>query len=240
MKTRQFLWLVTTAVCFTFATVFAETANFDIGGTKISAPSPEGYFRCDGKNPKFDGIMRSSIPVTNRLLAVYSTEDSLARLLAGQFPKDGRSFMLQSSMQFDSVKVSPAHFSAFKESFRSQVSATDKELNALFSKIGESASTEISEAINNPTKFKIGDTVMLGVFDETTESVCYTSLMKAQFVNPSTKNSVEYVTVTAACSLHLRDKMVSLYCSTRYLDKTDFNWVRSNLTNWRDAILSAN
>lgn len=229
-----------TVAWFTSATVFAETANFDIGGTKISVPSPEGFFRCDGKNPKFDGIMRSSIPASNRLLAVYSTEDSLARLLSGQFPKDGRSFMLQSSMQFDSVKVSPSDFSAFKASFRSQVSATDKKLSALFSEIGDTATAKISEAINSATTFRIGENVMLGVFDETTESVCYTSFIKAQVVNSQTKNKVDYVTVTAGCTLHLRDKMVYLYSSTRYHEKADFDSVRSSLVKWRDSILSAN
>jgi hypothetical protein len=74
----------------------AEAQTVVVGGTTIALPSPEGFFRYDGKNTKVDSLEQQLVPKSNRLLAAFGSEEMLAEVLADRFPAKGRWFNAQS------------------------------------------------------------------------------------------------------------------------------------------------
>ena len=240
MKNLFNLWPLVFCVVASVNLTRAETHVLDVGGTPIRLPEPIGFFRCDGKTNEFDQLQRSFIPASNRLLAAFGSEDDLAQILTGALPALERNFTAQSSNSYDSDNISSSGFNQLKKGMRSQLDEGREKMRDVLASIENSGSSSISTAVDSSTIFKFGDMVMLGVFDETPDSICFSTLIKGRIEAPKLGKPAEWVSIAAGCTLHVRNKIIYLYCTSKYRGKGDIEWARSNLAKWRDSVLAAN
>jgi hypothetical protein len=241
MDTLRTLGLLAFCAALSFDAARGETHGFNVGGTPITIPAPVAFFRCDGKNNEIDQLHRSFVPASNRLLAVFGSEDALAQTLTGAFPIMDRSFAAQSSQKFDSLVVSSSAFKTLKAELRPMLQAADRKLfSGVLDEIENKASSVLSSVSQTSMKLKFGETVMLGVFDETPNSFCFSTLTKGQLGDSKFAKPSEAVVISAGCTLHVCSKIIYLYCHSTYREKGDIEWARSNLTKWRDAVIAAN
>ena len=217
-----------------------ETATVYIADTPIALPTPEGFFRYDGKSAKVDQLQQSSLAASNRLLASFGSEDDLALTLTGAHPKLERYFHAQSVKKLEEISMTPARFTEMKTAFPKSIDSTRQKLGDMFAEIESSTSSTLSKELQKRTDFKVGEMISLGVFDETPDSISFSMLTKYRLTAEDRGKPVEGVSIVAACALNLRNRVIYLYCTSNYRDKRDIEWARSNVKKWRDEVLAVN
>jgi hypothetical protein len=239
MKTiRLRLPVLVAALFLVCQTAAADTNTVYVGDTAILLPSPKGFFRYDGKNSKIDNLEQSLLPSSNRLLAIFGSEENLADVLVGRFPKVERQFNAQSMRSLESLTVTQAFFNELKPGLRETFSAQsgNENFRDVIKEVETNASSAISAVSHLSANLKIGEMISLGVFDDTKDSLCFSALAKVQ-VSTSTNS---YVTVIGCCIIRVSDRVFYLYSMSLYRDKSDIEWARRSIQRWRDAVLKAN
>ncbi|MEI7820799.1 MAG: hypothetical protein WCK55_07765 [Verrucomicrobiota bacterium] len=208
----------------------AETPTVTIGGTIISLPPPVGFFRYDGKSSIIDKIEQRLLPASNRLLAAFGSEETLAEVLIDHIPKIERHFSAQSVRELESLDVPQAGFAEMRPGIRDAFTPQSGKYSSIIKEL-ESNASSISSAV-----LKIGEMIPLRIFDDTKESICFSMLCKVQ-VDTIPRS---YVSIVAGAVVRVRNRIFYLYASVPYHDKADIEWARRSVQQWRDDVLKAN
>lgn len=235
---------ITSLRLFVFAVVFlfasqvthSQIPTVSVGGNSIALPPPEGFFRYDGKSARVDAVEQNLLPKTNRLLAVFGLEEVLADVLSDRFPKIGRHFSAQTERSLEVMTISPSLFAEFKPEMRNPITAQLEIYREAAKEIENNAASAAYAQTGILAKLRIGETIPLGIFDETKESLCFSMLSKAQISGIAGS----YVTITACCVINVKDRLFYLYSSSPYREKADIEWARRSVQRWRDAVLKSN
>lgn len=210
--------------------------SFTIGDATLSIPAPPGFVRIDGKNKEWDAMMARFVPPSNRFLCTFGTPKDLSDLQAGKFPTSPQSFQLQTFIKAEKMTVSIKDFEQAKEEIRKM-------------NIGETMKTEAQNMVNKanssiqkqtgvPVDLKIGETRQLGVFDETDTSISFAAVMN---LGVSAANQSQNVTMfMAGCTVVVKGKILFLYSYAESTQPGAEEWVKKNVTDWKESILAAN
>lgn len=236
MKPARLRWTILIAALVLAARIAgADTATISVGGSAIVLPSPEGFFRFDGKSTKVDSFEQRLLPAGNRMLARFGSEETLAEVLIDHFPKIGRHFSAQSRRSFETIVITPALFNEMKSEMRKSLVASEAYREAI-KELEANAFSATAPPFQPPMTLKVGEMIALGIFEETNESLCFSMLSKVQV---STRPD-SYVSIVAVCTLRVGDRLFYLSSSSPYHDKSDIVWARRSVQRWRDAVLKAN
>jgi hypothetical protein len=222
--------LVVACLFLTARIANAEDATISVGGTSIALPAPEGFFRYDGKSAKIDALEQRLLAASNRLLAAFGSEETLADVLLDHLPKIERQFRAQSERSLESVTVTPVSFNKMKPEIRNTVSSQAAKYHSLAKDIEASASIAIGSTLT------IGEAIPLGVFDETTDSLCFSMLMKVKIAAISDSE----VSIVTCCVIRVSNRVLYLTANSPYRDRSDIEWARRSVQRWRDAVIQAN
>ena len=210
--------------------LWAGTDAISVGGTTISLPPPEGFFRYDGKSAKVDSFEQRLVPPTNRLLAAFGSEETLAEVLMDHLPKSERHFAAESERSLESRDITPSFFAASKPSLRKTVSSPlDEKYRSVIKEIESNWSSDIGASL------RLGEMIPLGFFDDTSDSLCFSALTKVQVET----TSQSYVSIAACCVIRVRNRAFYLFADSPYHDKSDIEWARRSVKRWRDAVFKA-
>jgi hypothetical protein len=215
------------AVLFPLALFSAEEAK--IGDVTIKVPAPSGFVRYDGLNERIDGVMLQMVPKTNRLLLMFATPKDAALAKKGKPEELGRYMMLQTFRAAEDMKLSAKEFGQVVEGVEAQFASSEK---------AEQLQDEVNAQLKktkDAKDLKVGETVMLGVYQKTEYSVDMGMLIKAQVRNE------EPTPMAAAFSIiRLREKVLYLYVYSGYYAAEDIAWTRKTVKEWREAVVAAN
>jgi hypothetical protein len=155
-----------------------------VGEREIILPSPPGYFRFDGWDEELNRAFEESVPESNRLLAVFASEQDVARVRQNESPKFERHLRAESYRELEDM-ITSTEFEELESGFR-----TDSEFT---------------------------------VFDETQDSIVFS--IKSGGVGGVVK---------------VRDRVILLLCYSEDTGRSDTNWMKATVKQWRDKILAAN
>jgi hypothetical protein len=207
--------------------VSADDTTVSVGGTSITLPAPEGFFRYDGKSAKIDTFVQKPLAASGiRLLAIFGSEETLADVLLDQFPKIARNFSAQTPVSLESSQFTSTSFSEMKPELRNTLSSMK------YRDLANEVETSIHATLG--TSLTVGEMIPLGIFGDTGDSVCFSMLTKMQLA------SVSYISVVACSIVRVNNRLVYLYASSLYRQKSDIDWARQSVQQWRDAVLKAN
>lgn len=236
---KQVALLLLSAVTILFSVAAVEEpTTFRIANTSVRIPSPNGFYRYDGKDAQVDTIARRLVG-NNRLLAAYSSGKDLEQVLHGHYPKLERSFTAQTDPKLEAIEFDRELLSLLKDKLRHDFSDGLKSYGPTIKEVEAdgSAAAALSQRL---TALKLGEMIPLGIFDETPDSVCFSMIIKAQAVSGGPDQPPPYTGVSAVCMTRVDNRILSLGCGSQYRSKSDIMWARSSLQEWRNSILSAN
>jgi hypothetical protein len=217
--------------CSRGATPSATTDAISVGGTVISLPAPDGFFRYDGKSAKVDTFEQQFVSATNRLLATFGSEETLGGVLKDQVPQSERHFAAESERSLETRDITASLFAQLKPSLRRTVSSPlDEKYRSVIEEMESNASSSAGASI------RLGEIISLGVFDDTSDSLCFSAFTKAE----ADTTSQSYVSIIACCAIRVKNRVFYLYANAPYRDKSDIEWARRSAQRWRDAVLKAN
>jgi len=176
---------------------------------------------------------------SDHLLAAFSSEDDLAAVLSGRFPRLQRHFVAGTDPNLETVTFDPELFGLLKQHLRSEYAGSLEKYRETITEIEKRGSSIVTLS----PKFaglKIGDLIPLGAFDETKDSICFSMLVRTEVASSNGKDKVNTVAVSAVSMTIVRERLLALTCGAMYRDKADIEWARHSLQRWRDRILTAN
>ncbi|MBN2182244.1 MAG: hypothetical protein JW715_10045 [Sedimentisphaerales bacterium] len=226
------------ALCFLLLTQQTQSAEITVGDQTISIPSPSGFTEISSISPETVQLFENMCPPTNRLLAIFVTEDDAGLLIldkAGQF----NSYMLvQSSKEMEAISFTKYQFKEIREMLRSQFDSMFEERRDLIDKLTDQTSHALSNRFNEEIDFDVGDIVPLGIDSETASSITASLLGKYKITVAG--DVIEQTMAATMCFLLVNEKVVYLYVYRTYDDKSDLDWTRKTNQHWMNEILKAN
>src|SRR5580765_3756362 len=150
-----------------------------VGDAKIILPAPNGCYRIDGKNDKVDSVLRAAVGDGVRLIAAYGSEIALAEALSGRMSStQGVSFQAIIGTRVERITVTSEKFKKVKAATLADSKAFIEGLSK--SEMARAGSEAMAILQKRATEIKVGETISLGVYDETEESISYALLMKME------------------------------------------------------------
>jgi hypothetical protein len=230
----------------TLETSNLETKSHDIaislGETQINLPAPYGYTRLDGRNAKFDQLLRTSVVTTNKHLATFGGEADLIEILSGSLPKSGRMLYAHASNTQMANDISSADFKGIKEKFREFKGESWLPPADMLKRIEGDLSSFTSQQLRVEIGVKIAPIVSLGIFNEDEKSIAQTSILKGNswLSSEGSEKAMNVVFVVANSTIWVKNRLIYAYCASEFRTKADIDWTRSEVLKWRDAIVAAN
>ena len=199
----------------------AETQNIqiEVGGVKIDVQAPIGFHEISSLSPETRNLAETMTPPSNRLLAIFVSEDDLGRIMKGEAPEFGRYMLLQVFRELENTNISNGQFRQLVAQIKEQQNTLSKEY-------------ELSQ------KMKIGEQVPLGVFFEQSNAIGFASMVKYQAEAEGEK--LDYVVAGGTSFIRVKQKVLYAYVYGTYENQDDLNWVRSKSREWVDSLLTFN
>ena len=212
-----------------------------LGEVGIRVPPPDQCQRIDGLSSDYDSYMALWLPPDQILLAQYGYTEDVDAVRKGDFPLGTTGFNVQAVQSLESLTVSKHDFSGIKRIIRDEFEdSLPPEFQEAMRQIEHNVSQALSGQIKQGMSFEVEQTIPLGVFDETSDSISMSALVKAKWTGPMLMTDVSSVTATSACMLNTRGKVVYLYCRSTYEGQKTVDWTQSAVMTWRDQIRESN
>ena len=217
-----------------FVNIQTQSAEIRVGEQNITISSPSGFSEISSISPEISQLgkdMVLPVPPTNRLLAVFISQDDIDSLIQGE---DGQfnSFMtVQSVKKIESLSFTEDQFNELRAVLRSQ-------FDTIFDTMAELSGRSISKTIDEEVDYNVGDIVPLGIDSETESSI--TASMFTTDKLTVAGEFIEDITAVTWCMLLVNGKIISLHVYRAYNETSDLEWTRQTTQSWANSILSEN
>lgn len=233
------LVLVSHSTVFTANSAELDTTTVELGNQTIYLPQIDGMHRLDGKSVALDDtVAKMAEGAKNRVVALYGTEEDLGLIMKGELPLMNRTISIQSVYESEGREMPANLFDKYKMHLKQTVKSIDPAIKKTLDSIEESSSDAVTELKEIATKVEYGNVALLGIFDETWDSLSHSILAKAR--SRSNETEVEVVQASSICLVNINGKMLTIYASRLFDSANDLNWTRATALNVRDELLSAN
>ncbi len=210
-----------------------------IGLKLLDLPVPAGYVEVLRDLPQMRMIGERMTPPSNRLLAIFMSQDDHRRARSAQAPSMQRYFMVQTLRQAESAVVSDAEFGQVRDLLRQQYQSLLKQAGVRAQGQLDSATREIGrDAGIESLSLKAGEMKGLEVFDERTGSI---SLLAAtRFVVQTEGRSEEVPMAMAITTAVFKGKLLYFYAYAVFREPADLDWLRGATRDWLALAAASN
>lgn len=227
------------AICTAWTTHAAVLIDSTVAGTGVTLPVPVGFTEPSNEVPILRSRAEQITPPQMRLLATYVDDSDLLAVQQGTTPNFKRYFLISvlRSKEADVLDVK-----AFRK-VKSEVTGLDqtavdhardgvqRHLDSVARRVG-------TESGVSALSLKVGESRLLGVFDETATSI---SMLAVSRVSASNGTRELNTTVSQATSLVLlKGKVVFLAAYARIDNDDDYLWLREQSESWIRSALQSN
>lgn len=216
-----------------------DDATITLGNNVIVIPVIEDYPRLDGKNSDLDSRVNTMASgARNRVVALYGPESDLGLIMDGRLPVLSRTITIQSALAFEDKTMSPQDFASFKEMLKKDLKNADKSIERLLEEIEISSSDAVSKQRNIDTIVQYGNVVLLGILEDTPDSLSQSILAKVRA--ESETGTSELLQASSIALVHIQGKLLTIYVSAVYNSHEDLQWTRKMALSVRDRLIEAN
>lgn len=235
--------LLLSACLIALAPMHSRAAESDvqapIGLKLLDLPVPAGFVEVLRDLPQMRLIGDRMTPPSNRLLALFMSQEDHQRARTGQAPGMQRYFMAQTLRQAEAAVVSDAEFAQVKDLLRQQYQSLLKEARAQAQDLLDSATREIGrDAGIESLSLMAGEMKGLEVFDERPGSI---SLLAAtRFVLQAEGRSEEVPMAMAITTAVFKGKLLYFYAYAVAREPNALDWLRSATRDWLALAAASN
>lgn len=221
-------------------TLFATTKSLEINidGQEIKIQAPVGFYEISSLSPETRRIVETLTPPTNRLLAVFVSEEDLGRILKGESPVLNRTVLLQVNRELENIKFTNELFLQLVNLIKKQQNTLLSETKSKVNSVLDNAGKTFSKKFDVQLKIEVGEQVPLGIFNDKPKVLAFASLSKYEIKVEDEK--VDLVRVIGSSLILLKGRMFYAYINSDYKTKNDVNWIKSKSKKWADSLLRSN
>ncbi len=227
-------------VIFITNPTYADTKNIqvNVGGVKIDVQAPTKFYEISKISPETRKIVEGFVPPTNRLLAIFVSEEDLEKVTKGELPELNRYMLLQTYRKLETKNISTKQFQIVIKQIKEQQDTVFNKEKDKIDKLVDNAAEQISNEYDTSMEIKIGEIVPLGVFYEHPNAIGIAILSKVQVADEEEK--LNYAITGAFSTILANGKILYAYTYSTYKNKEDINWVKSKSKEWANSIISPN
>lgn len=237
---RCYLVIVAVAgsLALQLAASHALALTVEVGETSIVIPEPNGYENVGDSSPEMSQLAAALTPPTNRLLAVFASQEAVAEVLNGNTPVLPRYMLVQSSRQIESVTVSRVQFTQLRDRTRQQQAVAIEQMTRSIGPFLEDASGELSTRIGADLNLAIGESVPLGVFLDRDDAIGFAMITENRI--SADGQEISYPVVATTLLVNVKNKILFAYVYSSYEDADDVAWARATSRRWVEEIVGMN
>ncbi len=219
--------------------VIANTnVEVDVGGVKIDVQAPNRFYEISSLSSETREIAAMGTPSTNRLLAVFVSEEDLGRIVKGESPILERYILLQVSRRLEAENISNMDFQKLVTHFKDQQNVLFGKYKDKIDGLLEGATKKMSEESDLLLKMELGENISLGIFLEQPNAFGFANLMKYRVAVEG--EELDSIVAGGSSFILTRGKMLFAYVYSVYETQDDVDWVRSKSKEWVNSLLVSN
>lgn len=235
-KKQMFLWLWVTFLSVHPPVTFA--VEITLGDEALQVAAPAGFADVSGVSKEQFAVFEDMLPESNRLLAVFVTEQDAGRLMRGDSADFREYFLVQSVKALESMTLSKQQFTEIRSMLRQQYGDVFEKQKEAIEEGTTRAGKSLSKRLGTDVDFNISGMVPLGIDEETASHISMSFLSKYDMTVDG--EIIESVVAGTMTVLLVRGKVIYLYAYRTYEGEKDLRWTRSQVKSWLPDIVSFN
>lgn len=209
-----------------------------IGDASVSIPPPNGFTSVKEVSEKAFSMFKETCPPTNRLLAVFVTNEDAGRLLKGEEAELDRYMTVQSVFELEDVTLDKHQFAEVRAMLRKEYDSLFQNQRQAINESAKKASQGLSRLSELDIAMQIGGVVPLGIDFEDASSITMSQLAKYEISLEGEKS--EHISAGSTVAVLTKGKVVYVNVFRTYRGDADVDWTRSTAKSWIQQLLSAN
>ncbi len=239
MKRRRIKLIPLISLVLSFViSEFAYAVSVNIGVQKINIPSPTGFSEISSISPETVGMLQDMCPPSNRLLAVFLSQEDVGKIMRGDSAQFEQYMTVQSVKKIEGQSFAKYQFAELRKMLRTQYETLYEDQRDSIDTLMNSAGKSLSKRLDEKIDLKIGGVVPLGVDSESASSITMSQL--AKYNVSTTGQAIEYIVAGTITALLVNGRVVYLNVYSIYEARSDLEWTRETSKKWIQKILSAN
>jgi hypothetical protein len=235
-KKQMFLWLWVTLLLVHSPATFA--VEITLGDESFQVAAPAGFADVSGVSKEQFAVFEDMLPESNRLLAVFVTEQDAGRLMRGDSADFREYFLVQSVKALESMTLSKQQFTEIRSMLRQQYGDVFEKQKEAIEEGTTRAGRSLSKRLGTDVDFNISGMVPLGIDEETASHISMSFLSKYDMTIDG--DVIESVVAGTTTVLLVRGKVLYLNGYRTYKGEQDLGWTRSQVKSWLPHIVSLN
>jgi hypothetical protein len=216
-------------------TINAYAETFDIGGTEIVIPPPEGFTIV---TQEMDAVYRLNLRMedpNNDQLAYYISDMDVPAAINGEIPSLEKTSAVKVNKQIKNIIIGLKDFKKFKNKIKLQNKEKIEEIKSRASDIFEKTNKGISEEFDINFAMGVNDVTPLDPHFETENILSYS--MYANYGASIEQEKKDVIVSSTTTFVNVAGKILFLYC---YGPQNEIEWTREVSKLWAEKIVSSN
>lgn len=215
-----------------------RAVDVHIAGQTIPVPAPTGFSEIGKIAPNTFSMFEAVLPVENRLLAVFVSEENVGRLLRGEAPVLDKYMLVDSPKELEESTLTKAQFAGLRTALRRQYAAPTQNAPERMNEAVVKAGKALSRLSGTQVDLTVEGIAPLGIDSETASSI--TMSLLARYKTLAGNEHVQQVTAGTTTTLLVKGKILHLNVYRVYKDENDLAWTRERSQSWVKSILTTN
>ena len=217
-------------------TTFAQTDTFEVGGTAIVVPEPQGYFRVNEGMTNLKNYLASYDDPANDTLAYYILESDVPAAMAGEILTMDRYFSLKVNKKLRDTNITNEGFAEIKKVVKEQNDDIIKNLEPTIRENLSNAAEKITHEFDVELNLELNQIIPLTPHYEEDNVISYSMFVNQGVATEEETMETNIFPITLTL-LNVSDRLLYLYSCGR---REDLEWTRTASTEWSKIISSHN
>ena len=200
-----------------------------ISDTSLKLPHIEGFRELYGQSPAFDELISQFVPATNRVLAVYISEEDMQKMEAD--PESGfKRYILVQTLRQDVRIASDADFQSFREEYFRQLEDTSTFKDPKIDETFDKATAYLEKNYDSGAQVRLGEVRNLGPLADAINRVGI--MLVSDYGLKTEEGTKSYPVAAATMALNLAGRIVFVYAySSDFKGQEDIDYIKD--VAWR-------
>lgn len=240
LMTRLMLVLVL-IVPFTNVHAANKYVEASIGGKKILIPAPKEFSDPSLTFPKVSQFGEAMTASTNRLLALFISDDDVKAMLAQTPPQLQRYFMVQTLRVAENAAMSTQDFSGIKNQLKNQykkvIADNAAKMQLEIDRAVDRLNSDSKAIQEKKMSLKMGELKIVDVIDDEK----FVTLIAKILVQAEVSGEVKEIPmVLGLATTMVKGKIIYFACYNRFESDADISWIKTQSLEWMPLLFSAN
>jgi len=209
-----------------------------IGEETLQVSAPDGFTDLKSISEEQFAMFEDMLPKSNRLLAVFVSQQDAGRILSGDPPKFGEYMTVHSVKELESLTLSKYQFTELRSMLRKEYDTLFQDQEEAIDKMTNEAGQALSQRFGAEVNFNVNGVAPLGIDKETASYITMSQISKYKLSVDGDRT--EHIVAGTMTALLVKRNVFYLNVYKTYEEDKALEWTRSQSRSWVPSVLSAN